>query len=159
MPGGTARRRAAAFSLIELVIVVAILGILAAIAVPRLSRGAAGATSAQLKSDLAILRSSLELYYAEHNNVYPTVANWNNQMVAQYSDELGNTNVTKTPPFIYGPYLKATPILRVGTEKGSNTVDASASSGVAWVYDETTGQISANTGLLKDDTGVLYSTY
>jgi len=159
MLGIRAQRRASGFSLIELVIVVAILGILAAIAVPRLSRGAAGATSAQLKSDLSVLRSSIELYYAEHNNVYPTVAGWNNQMVAQYSDELGNTNATKAPPFIYGPYLKATPILRVGAEKGSSTLASAAASGVAWVYDQNTGQISANTGLLKDDTGVLYTTY
>lgn len=147
------------FSLIELVIVIAILGILAAIAVPRMSRGAAGATSAQLRSDLAVMRSAIELYYAEHNNNYPAVGTFADQMVNLFTDVDGNTNATKTDPFIYGPYLKAIPTLRIGPEKGTSTIGATAASGTAWVYDAANGTITPNTGLLTDDAGVLYTAY
>lgn len=156
---GTMRTRRAGFSLIELVIVIAILGILAAVAVPRMSRGAAGAASSRLRADLATLRSALELYYAEHNNTYPTLANFEDALVNQYSDVEGNLNATKTGVYIYGPYLKEIPTIQVGPRKGSNGVGASDGPGIAWIYNETTGTISANTGTATDDTGTLYSTY
>ncbi len=156
---GMMRTRRAGFSLIELVIVIAILGILAAVAVPRMSRGAAGATSSRLKSDLSTMRSGLELYYAEHNNTYPAVADFTNAMVAQFSDVDGNLNATKTGVFIYGPYLKEVPAIQVGAQKGNNGVAAADAAGIAWLYNDTTGVITPNTGTLTDDTGTLYSSY
>lgn len=156
---GVLRQRRCGFSLIELVIVIAILGILAAVAVPRMSRGAAGAASSRLKSDLATLRGALELYYAEHQNNYPALADFTNAMVVQFSDAEGNLSATKTGEFIYGPYLKEIPTIQIGTEKGSNGVGAAPGAGIAWIYDDTTGNISANTGALTDDAGVLYTSY
>lgn len=156
---GMMRTRRAGFSLIELVIVIAILGILAAVAVPRMSRGAAGATSSRLKSDLATMRSGLELYYAEHNNTYPAVADFANAMVTQFTDVEGNLNATKTGVFIYGPYLKEIPTIQVGAQRGNNGVAAADAAGIAWLYNATTGVITANTGVLTDDTGTLYSSY
>lgn len=156
---GMMRTQRAGFSLIELVIVIAILGILAAVAVPRMSRGAAGATSSRLRADLSTMRSALELYYAEHNNTYPTEANFTNALVTQYSDVDGNLNATKTGVFIYGPYLKEIPTIQVGSRKGSNGVAAADAAGIAWLYNETTGAITANTATATDDTGTLYSTY
>lgn len=156
---GMLRTRRAGFSLIELVIVIAILGILAAVAVPRMSRGAAGATSSRLRSDLSTMRGALELYYAEHNNTYPSVANFENALVTQYSDVDGNLNATKTGVFIYGPYLKDIPTIQVGPRKGSNGVAAADAAGIGWLYNATTGTITANTATAADDTGTLYSTY
>lgn len=156
---GMMRTRRAGFSLIELVIVIAILGILAAVAVPRMSRGAAGATSSRLRTDLATMRSALELYYAEHNNTYPALADFENALVSQYSDAAGNLNATKTGVFIYGPYLKEIPTIQVGPRAGSNGVAAADAAGVAWLYNETTGVITANTGTATDDSGTLYTTY
>jgi len=156
---GILHRRHRGFSLIELVIVIAILGILAAVAIPRMSRGAAGAASSRLKADLATLRGALELYYAEHNNSYPTAANFEDALVNQYTDVSGNLSATKTGVFIYGPYLKEIPTLQVGPEAGSNGVSDTAGTGVAWVYNDATGTITANTETATDDAGVLYSTY
>lgn len=156
---GMFRTRRAGFSLIELVIVIAILGILAAVAVPRMSRGAAGATSSRLRADLATMRSALELYYVEHNNTYPTLANFENALINQFTDVDGNLNATKTGVFIYGPYLKEVPTIQVGPRKGSNGVGAADAVGIAWLYNETTGAITANTDTATDDTGTLYSSY
>ncbi len=156
---GMLRTRRAGFSLIELVIVIAILGILAAVAVPRMSRGAAGATSSRLRADLATMRSALELYYVEHNNTYPAVADFANALVNQYSDVDGNLNASKTGVFIYGPYLKEIPTIQVGARKGSNGVAAADAAGIGWLYNATTGVITANSDTATDDAGTLFSTY
>jgi len=156
---GMMRTRRAGFSLIELVIVIAILGILAAVAVPRMSRGAAGATSSRLRADLATMRSALELYYAEHNNTYPALADFEDALVNQYTDVDGNLNATKTGVYIYGPYLKEIPAIQVGPRKGSTGVGSADAAGIGWIYDETTGVITANTSTATDDSGTLYTTY
>jgi len=137
------RGRKNGFSLVELVIVVVILGIIGAIAIPRMSRGAAGASDSGLVADLAVLRNAIELYAAEHNGAYPTVADFVDQLTT-YSDAAGDTNASKTSVYIFGPYLTSIPALKVGTEAGGNTVAAAAGTGVAWVYDATNGTISAN---------------
>ena len=145
------------FSLIELVIVVLILGIIAAIAVPRMSRGAKGAQESSVASNLASLRNAIDLYYTEHG-AYPLVAKFEAQLTT-FTDDTGAANATKTGAFIYGPYIRAIPALPVGTEKGSKVVGAAAAAGTGWIYNETTGAISANTGLLEDESGKLFSSY
>ena len=151
-----------AFSLIELVIVVVIIGIIAAIAIPRLSRGAAGAADAALIGDLAVMRSSLDLYETEHTGDVPTLANFVNAMTL-YSDINGNTNPVQGGAFIYGPYLRAVPPLPVGAQKGQNGVKAPPADGIGafgWCYDVTAETIVANCAVGEaDDSGTDYNTY
>ena len=146
------------FSLIELIIVVAIIGVLAAIAVPRMSRASVGAVDARLVADLAVMRSAIELYAAEHNGTFPTEAKFLEQMTT-YTDIAGADNATKTGAYIYGPYLKAIPKLQIGAQKGLSAVADDTAGTTAWTYDETTGNIVANTGALTDAAGVLYTAY
>ncbi|MEM7754986.1 MAG: prepilin-type N-terminal cleavage/methylation domain-containing protein [Planctomycetota bacterium] len=143
MHGTLTRKRKNGFSLVELVIVVVILGIIGAIAIPRMSRGAAGASDSGLVADLAVLRNAIELYAAEHNGAYPTVAKFTEQLTT-YTNAAGGDNASKTAAFKFGPYLTAVPNLKVGDEAGGNSVAAAAAVGVAWVYDEDTGVIRAN---------------
>ena len=156
-----AQLRIRGFSLIELVIVVVIIG---AIAIPRMSRGAAGAADSALVADLAVLRNAVDLYQAEHGGKYPPLTGFADHMT-QFSDVLGTaTNATKDdtadPPIVYGPYLRALPTMKVGDNKGKSGVTGTAgTAGFGWVYDEDTGAITANTGTLKDDRGVLYTAY
>ncbi len=157
MFASSTRRRG--FSLLELVIVVVILGIIGAIAIPRLSRGAAGAADSALTSNLAVLRNAIDLYAAEHNGNFPSVADFSDQLLL-YSDVQGNTNATADTTHIYGPYLRAIPPLPVGTEAGSTTVDASIGAGVGWLYNETTGEITAALAATEtDSTGTPYADY
>jgi len=149
----------AAFSLVELVIVIVIIGIIAAIAVPRISRGSEGAGAAALAADLHVLRNALDMYAAEHAGSYPTVTNFVPQMTA-YTDASNGMATAKDTTHIYGPYIAAVPVLKVGDGKGKDTVAASAAAGVGWVYNELSGQINANGGLTAADAaGKLYKDY
>ena len=163
-------RTTGGFTLIELIIVIVILGILAAIAIPMFSTSSKDAREASLKSDLAVLRNGILVYYHEHNGQYPgalkidgsgtaTAAADNpvafvSQMTL-YSDKTGKTSATKdTTNYPYGPYLSGASLptnpLPVGTSTGvsvtsdatSMTADASPTS--EWKYSKVTGQIIAN---------------
>jgi len=148
------------FSLIELVIVVVILGIIGAIAIPRMSRGATGAADSGAISDLAVLRSAIELYQAEHDGSFPALATFSDQLTL-YSNAAGATSATQTGAFIYGPYLRRVPSQKVGPNKGSATLtDAKGTAGFGWWYNETTGAIFINADDTDTDAlGTPYNTY
>ncbi len=148
------------FSLIELVIVVVIIGIIGAIALPRMSRGAAGAADSGLIADLAVMRNAIDLYQAEHGGAYPTFADFVDQMTT-YTDVNGNANTTKSSTYYLGPYLRAVPALKLGSNKGQNGIVATQGGTTAgWVYDESTGTITANLPNTElDARGVQYNAY
>ena len=156
------RTKGRAFSLVELVIVLVIIGVIAAIAVPRLTRGATNASATALAADLAALRNAIELYRAEHEGAFPTLANFVSQLT-QFSDSPGTTfgaAADVANGIVYGPYLKGIPALPVGAQKGSTTVAAAGAAGVGWVYTAASGSIisnNADTELDKD--GKKYNTY
>jgi prepilin-type N-terminal cleavage/methylation domain-containing protein len=152
-------RRSRAFSLIELVIVVVILGIIAAIALPRMSKGAAGAADTSLSSSLAVLRTAIDLYQAEHAGAFPTLVNMPNALL-QYSDDAGTLSATKTATCIYGPYLRSVPALPVGADKGKTSFIGTYTAGNGWVYSQTAGTITANCASTeKDASGKQYDSY
>ena len=155
-------RMGQAFSIIELVIVLVIIGVIAAIAVPRLTRGATNASATALAADLAALRNAVELYRAEHEGSFPTVANFVNQLT-QFSDTPGTgfgAVADVGNGIVYGPYLKAIPPLPVGSNKGATGVAHNANPATAWYYTETTGEITANVkGTLVDKDGKAYNAY
>lgn len=154
---GTSRK---GFSLIELVIVVVIIGIIGAIALPRMSRGAAGAADSSLVADLAVMRNAIDLYQAEHGGTYPSLASFVEQMTT-YTDLNGNASATKDSTHFLGPYLRAIPQLKVGSNKGQSAIVATQGGTTAgWVYDATTGTISANLPDTEEDVrGVRYNAY
>ena len=151
-------RFARAFSLIELVIVVVIIGIIAAIAIPRMSRGAAGASDSALAANLALLRNAIDLFSAEHNSTYPTLANLPNALT-QYSDIAGTDFAPGTDAaHPYGPYLRAIPPIPVGARKGSTGFGVADGVGIGWIYTVGTGSVTANAAG-NDGTGKPYSSY
>lgn len=153
------------FSLVELVIVVVIIGVIAAIAVPRISRGARGASESAIRADLAALRASVDLFAAEHNGMFPTVANLEAQLTT-FTDSLGGTSITKDTVYKYGPYLRSLPGLPIagtggitGGAQGDSAVAASDAAGVGWIYNDVIGEMTANTGTATDEGGILYTDY
>lgn len=149
-----------AFSLIELVIVVVIIGIIGAIAIPRMSRGAEGASDSALVANLAVLRNAIDLFVTEHEGAIPAAADIENALT-QYSNLAADDYGTKDAAAgrIYGPYLRAIPPLPVGAKKGENGIAAADGATIGWIYNATTGQITANTTTEADALNVLYNTY
>lgn len=156
------RSRRSAFSLIELVIVVVIIGIIGAIAIPRMSRGAAGASDSALAANLALLRNAIDLYYTEHDNTYPTLAGFEDQLTMYTKIDGTGASATKDTATgaIYGPYLRAIPPLPVGDDKGETSVVAVYTAGNGWIYTVGSGSIHPNIAVGEtDDSGRLYSDY
>ena len=151
-------RRNSAFSLLELVIVVAIIAIIAAIGIPRMSRGTRGADDSALSGNLAVLRNAIDLYRAEHSS-YPAADKIADQLI-KYTDGSGTTSDTKTTTCYFGPYIRKIPPLPVGANKGNTGIAAADGDGVGWIYDASTGNITANTSASElDDSGKKYSDY
>ncbi len=147
------------FSLIELVIVVVIIGIIGAIAIPRLSRGSEGAADAALRGNLAVLRGALDHYSAEHKGQYPELGDVELKLLF-YTNSNGDDNGAKTTEYMFGPYLRKIPPLPVGPQKGFiGFTETPGTASRGWVYDDSTGQIKANTTTEKDAHGTLYSDY
>jgi general secretion pathway protein G len=134
----------AGFSLIELVIVIVIIAIIAAIAIPRLSRGGDSAAEAATTQNVVVLQKAVDLYAAEHGN-YPDPDQVSDQLTL-YSDSGGAVSQSKTPPFNFGPYVRKLPPLTTGPNKGNSAIGPKGKGGLAWVYDGTTGVVSANSG-------------
>ena len=152
-------RRYTGFTLLEMMLVVVIIALIAAIAIPKFSRGAAGANDSAVAANLAVLRNAIDMFQAEHNGTYPTVAAFVNQLT-QFTDAAGAAQATKDTTHIYGPYLRTIPALPVGAAKGNTTVAAAAATGVGWVYTAATGVVTTNTTTTEvDSAGNQYTTY
>lgn len=152
------------FTLIEMLIVIIILGILAMIIIPQITVSTEDAKVSTLKTNLAGMRSAIEVYYAQHNMTYPgvnkttgntvavpalsaagdVVASFTAQMT-QFSDATGNTSPTSSTSFPLGPYIKGgalpmNPFNSLDTLASDFTVvDITASTGVSRAADGTTG--------------------
>lgn len=136
--------RRAAFSLMELVIVITIMAIIAAIAIRRVGRHAETAGTSAAGEDTVVLQAAIERYRAEHGT-YPTASGISDQLT-KYTDDFGNVSPTRTPPYTYGPYLRRVPPVPIGPARNSVTIGAAAGAGIGWIYDSTTGDIHANEG-------------
>ena len=113
------------FTLVEILIVVVILGILAAIVIPQFTGASTEAKESSLVSNLQTLRSQIELFKIQHNDILPgeilsdtdgsitaaTAASFVNAMCSktnQYGvvDTSSGTDAT----FRFGPYMKKLPV-------------------------------------------------
>ena len=143
------------FTLVEILIVVVILGILAAIVIPQFTEASTEAKLSSLCTDLQTLRSQIELFKVQHNDVAPALATFLTQMT-NYSDVTGATNATKTATYCFGPYLQKIPVNQFNDMKdalGNGTLvalGAAPDDAASWAYDETTGAIRADDIYDKD---------
>lgn len=112
----------AGFTLIEMLIVIIILGILAMVIIPQITVSQDDAKVSTVKTNLAGIRSAIELYYAQHNNVYPGLVKETDGTTAtatageattaflaqllQFTDATGKVSATKTGAYVLGPYIK-----------------------------------------------------
>ena len=147
------------FTLVEILIVVVILGILAAIVIPQFTEASTEAKLSSLCSDLQTVRSQIELYKIQHNDVIPAPeaggATWN--LMTQYTDIAGAPNDTKTAVFCYGPYLQKVPTNQFN-DLSTIRVEAATTAGAnthGWTFNSVTGAFHAddNYDQNRDGTG------
>jgi prepilin-type N-terminal cleavage/methylation domain-containing protein len=163
-------------NLVELLLVVIIIGIIASIAVPRASRGARLTTEPELVNCLAILRTAIEEYGADHEGRFPgtnpdRTAGDPTLFAAQltkFTSTTGEVSDIRTSMHQFGPYIRrGIPAVPVGSHRGSwhvaididnlmPAVDPAQPAG--WIYNPLTGDIIANAEG-TDEAGQLYCNY
>lgn len=156
-----------AFTLVELLIVVIILAILAAIIVPQFSAATNDATQSAYDTNLANIRSAIELYRQQHGAYPGAIASTGTgcptgstnvtgaigaaALIAQlrnYTNSAGVACTGTDATFRYGPYLKEDfPVNPLGNP-GNNTVTVvttgvlglTSSNSNGWRFDSVTGE-------------------
>jgi len=127
------------FTLVEILIVVVILGILAAIVIPQFTEASSEAKLSSLKCDLQTLRSQIELYKIQHNDIPPTLAGFTDQMTG-YTDVAGIVQAAAGPN-IYGPYIQQIPLNQFNNDNTVQSSPPAGDDGGGWEYTEATGAI------------------
>jgi prepilin-type N-terminal cleavage/methylation domain-containing protein len=156
------------FTLVELLIVVIILGILAAVAIPQFGSSTDDAKLSTLQSNLSSLRNATELYYVEHNSVYPgevmetdgsaaavgSCPQAFSMQLTRYSNPAGVTSNSSSAG-AKGPYLKkvtipANPFNQLNTVKCDITTNditsVTTDNTTGWLFYTQTGRLVANDG-------------
>ncbi|MFO7898833.1 MAG: prepilin-type N-terminal cleavage/methylation domain-containing protein [Planctomycetota bacterium] len=166
-------RRRAAFTLVELLVVIIIIGILAAVAIPQFGDSSTDAKRSALKENLSMMRHAIEKYKLEHNDTYPGVVKTHKateagaaaahtdgadayvKQLTMYSDASGNTCAEKSDSFPYGPYIRRklpdNPLPPAAAEDDpdsvtvvADTTPLSASDATGWKASSETGEIIAD---------------
>ncbi len=136
------------FTLVEILIVVIILGILAAIVIPQFTNASTEARQSNVLTQLQTLRTQIEFYKLQHADAAPKLITTGWTVFTQYTDISGAVSATKDSTHIYGPYYQTAP---VNPLSDSSACAAAAGNSVGWVYNETTGAISAMNGKTTAD--------
>lgn len=157
------------FTLIELLIVIMVLGILAMIIVPQITVSTEDAKESTLQTNLLVLKNAVELYYNQHQNVYPgakkidgtALGDANDaqtafiQQLTRYTKADGTVSNTKTADAKFGPYIKGG-ALPTNSFNDLNTVvcDITEADITVKVSGGTSGwKFYINTGILMADDG------
>ncbi|WP_305789612.1 type II secretion system protein [Symbioplanes lichenis] len=139
------------FTLIELLVVVVIIGVLVAIAVPVYLNYRQGAADKSAQSDVRGAISTIEQYYTDNGNVYPTTPT-GKQVWSATKQSFNLGTATGTTGLV--TLSDKTTMTYVGTDK-SYLVCATngGGSGKVYVYDSTKGgSVSAPTPAVSIDT-------
>ena len=156
-------KKARAFTLIEILIVVVLLGVLAAIVIPAVAGSSAAAKSSALAQELSLIRRFALIYKAQHLEVSPgypggdtTAAPTEQAFIDQAtksSNTDGETVDVSTAGYNRGPYLGKIP---VNPFNGKSSVlmlsdgedfPASPNDENGWIYKAATSEVRAgNTG-------------
>lgn len=167
-------KRARAFTMVEIMIVVVLLGVLAAIVIPGIAKSGTAARESVLASDLSLLRRFALIYKSQHLEVAPGYPNGNTaaaptndafrEQATLSSNRGGQTAAQGTSGFDYGPYLSKMP---ANPFNGLDTVQmlangqafpAAADDSDGWICKPETGEIRPdNTG--TNDNGMAYYDY
>ncbi len=124
------------FTFVEIIIAVIILAVLAALVVPQLGRASAEPDLAALAATLQTVRTQLQRYKLQHNDTFPSLAQWEKQMLTKTKPN-GSCSIRGS----CGPYLLQVP---VNPLDGSRNISPLQDGSGGWMYDKKTGQFKSN---------------
>ena len=167
-------KRAKAFTLVEILIVVVLLGVLAGVVLPLVASGATSARESALALDLQMLRRYVLIYTSQHLEVGPGYPNGDTtqapteqvfvEQITLSSKSNGQTAAAGTPGFNRGPYLMklpANPLNGLSTVQvlgDAENFPANADDSHGWIYKASTAEVRADsTG--TSDSGKAYYDY
>ena len=134
------------FTLVEILIVVVILGILAAIVIPQFTEASTEAKTSSLCTDLQTVRSQIELYKVQHNDLLPGATagvTFENALTTK-TEISGAASDGDAKNGEYGPYLQKIPTNQFN-DKNDVDVDGTAGDGSnGWYLNSTTGEFKAD---------------
>ncbi|HZZ71165.1 MAG TPA: type II secretion system protein [Pirellulales bacterium] len=149
--------RCAAFTLIEVLIVVMIMGIIASIIMPQMMSSALDSRDAALAHNLHILRNQIDLFKTQHNDNPPGLNGGTPEtQLMQYTNANGDTSATPDANHPLGPYFAERSLTnpfnhashwKLSADPANETPDqalADAGEVVGWFYNPASGQIAAN---------------
>ena len=135
------RKGRAAFTLIEVLIVVVIMAVLAATIIPQFSTSTRDAKHSSLKFNLQQLRSQIELYKIHHAGNTPATLD----LLTKPTDVTGATTGGSLP---YGPYVQGglpinpfTGSAAVAAYTGATAPTAATAATGGWQYKAATGEL------------------
>ena len=137
------------FTLVEILIVVVILGILAAIVSPQFTEASTEAKTSSLCTDLQTVRSQIELYKIQHNDVKPNMAvDENGDNALTLVTLINGTVTTSGTADSYGPYMQKIPTNQFN-DKSTIEIEAGdtglGGGNAGWHFDTNTGSFHADT--------------
>jgi type II secretion system protein G len=160
------------FTLVELLIVVVVLGILAGIVLPAFNSSTDDAKASAVQSNLAAVRSAVDLYKVQHNDVFPgyavgggapTETLFINQLSLVTKKDCSSAPLG-TALFPFGPYLKtgipANPYNGLSTIQiiaDGAALPAAGDDSHGWVYKPQTGELKCDSPGSTSDGKLIYS--
>jgi prepilin-type N-terminal cleavage/methylation domain-containing protein len=167
-------KRARAFTLVEILIVVVLLGILAVVVLPLIAGSAISARESALAHDVQMMRRYVLIYKAQHLEVGPGYPNGDTtqapteaaflDQTTLSSNESGQTAPVGTPGFVRGPYLMKLPVNPLNHKNtiqmlgDAENFPPNADDSHGWIYKASTSEIRADSTGTYDD-GTRYYDY
>jgi len=125
---------------IEVAIIAVVLAMVAALVVPRFSEAGTDPRARELRSAVQIVQGQIEMYRLQHDNRYPTLEQFVQQMT-QPTDVRGQVAVSPAGGPEFGPYLRRIPD---NPYTGTNEIAGRPGGAAAWRYNESTGEFRPN---------------
>jgi len=167
-------KKARAFSLVEILIVVVLLSVLAIVIIPMVSGSTISAKQSALATDLSLLRRFILVYKCHHLEVGPGYPNGQTSaapteqtfidQATLSSNSAGQTAAIGTAGFERGPYMQKIPMNPLNKKSSiqmlANGEDfpAAGDDSDGWIYKAETSEIRADLGG-TDNNGMLYYEY
>lgn len=125
---------------IEVLIIVLVIGLLAAIVTPQFSRADEDTRLATLRANLLEVRAQIRLYRTQHQDQYPSLERFVEQMTA-YTSPDGQSSSLRDVDHGVGPYLQSIP---PNPYTGGRSIGDGRPGSSDWYYDSGSGLFRAN---------------